>query len=79
MEDCQLKNTDLEGMVTKATKEYVWILAQEHFKLSMSKQRIYGPEPCVIKYKVDKYIRVSFEENNKYRVSHSEMVETKWL
>ena len=79
MKDCQLKNTDMEGMVTKATKEYVWILVQEHFKHKTTLKKIYGPEPCVIKYKVDKYIRVSSIENNTYRVSHSEMVETKWL
>ena len=55
---CQIKNTDLEGMVTKATKEYIFILAQEHYKSGYKK--LYGPEPCVLKYKVDDYIKVSF-------------------
>ena len=48
-------------MVTKATKEYIYILAQEHFKPGSKK--LYGPEPCVLKYKVDDYIKVSSEEN----------------
>ena len=65
--ECQIKNTDLEGMVTKATKEYVWILAQEHFKHATINKKIYGPEPCVIKYKVDGYIRVSSQENIMFR------------
>jgi hypothetical protein len=57
---CQIKNTDLEGMVTKLSKEFVYILVQEHFKFGQRK--MYGPEPCVIKYRVDDYIRVSSEE-----------------
>ena len=59
---CQTKNTDLEGMVTKATKENVWILVQEHYKIGQY-NKMWGPEPAVVKYKVDDYIRVSFEEN----------------
>ena len=58
---CQIKNTDLEGMVTKATKEWIYILVQEHFR--PGKTKVYGPEPCVLKYKVDDYIKVSSEEN----------------
>ena len=58
---CQIKNTDLEGMVTKATKDYIFILAQEHFK--PGNKKLFGPEPCVLKYKVDDYIKVSSEEN----------------
>ena len=58
---CQTKNTDLEGIVTKATKENVWILVQEHYRMGHNK--LYGPEPAVVKYKVDGYIRVSSEEN----------------
>ena len=57
---CQTKNTDLEGMVTKATKENVWILVQEHYK--MGRNKLFGPEPAVVKYNVDDYIRVSFEK-----------------
>jgi len=55
---CQTKNTDLEGMVTKATKENVWILVQEHYRMGHNK--LYGPEPAVVKYKVDGYIRENF-------------------
>ena len=60
---CQTKNTDLEGMVTKATKENVWILVQEHYRMWFQHKKLHGPEPAVVKYKVDSYIRVSFEEN----------------
>ena len=58
---CQTKNTDLEGIVSKATKEFVWILVQEHYRMGNTK--LWGPEPAVIKYRVDDYIRVSYEEN----------------
>ena len=60
---CQTKNTDLEGIVSKATKEFVWILVQEHYSMRMGYTKLYGPEPAVVKYKVDDYIRVSLEEN----------------
>ena len=60
---CQTKNTDLEGIVSKATKEFVWILVQEHYNMRMGYTKLFGPEPAVVKYKVDDYIRVSFEEN----------------
>ena len=66
---CQTKNTDLEGIVSKATKEFVWILVQEHYSMRMGYTKLYGPEPAVVKYKVDDYIRVSLEEN----------VSTKWI
>ena len=59
---CQTKNTDLEGIVSKATKEFVWILVQEHHRMGHNK--LYGPEPAVVKYEVDDYIRVSLEEND---------------
>ena len=59
---CQTKNTDLEGIVSKATKEFVWILVQEHHRMGHNK--LYGPEPVVVKYEVDDYIRVSLEEND---------------
>ena len=60
---CQIKNTDLEGMVTKATKEYIFILAQEHFIFKPGNKKLFGPKSCVLKYKVDDYIKVSSEEN----------------
>ena len=60
---CQTKNTDLEGIVSKATKEFVWILVQEHYNMKMGYTKLYGPEPAVVKYRVDDYIRVSFEKN----------------
>ena len=59
---CHDKNQDLEGIVMKVTKEHVMILAQEHYRVSeVPRDRygeIIGPEPYVIKYKVDSYLKV---------------------
>ena len=53
-----LKYKDLKGEVLKCGKDYLSILVHECYTVYDRKQILDGPEPCILKCKVDATLRV---------------------